>query len=107
MIIPSVPTDPEAGPAQSVVVVNDSQVEGGPAIPVFGWTGNPTDGRGIEGAPAIRVKVITAADLDINGGHYWLEGRPFAVPVAGSSIVPFDSTGNIAIAVYIVNGWTP
>ncbi len=105
MTTPVVPTQPEAGPAQSVVVVTDTFVEGGPAIPVYGWTGQPTDGRAIEGGPALRVKVITDADLAINGGKYWLEGRLFAMPVSGSATVPAITQGNVAIAVYPVNSW--
>lgn len=105
MTNPIVPQYPEAGPAQSVVVVNDAEVVGGPAIPVYGWTGLPTDGRSVEGAPAIRVKVITASDLTMNGGKFWLEGRPFAMPVSGNTTVPAISEGGVAIAVYPVNNW--
>ncbi len=93
------------GPAQSVVVVTDSEVEGGPAIPVYGWTGLPTDGRPVEGAPAQRVKVISTSDLKENGGKFQLVGSPTAMPVSGSASVPSVVEGNIAIAVYPVNSW--
>lgn len=103
MNTPTVPTNPQAGPAQSVIVVTDAESQGGPALPVYGWTGQPSDGRSVVGK-RMRVKVITAADLRINGGAYWLEGRPFALPV--SSLATGESTqeGNIAVAVYIVGG---
>ena len=105
MTTPTVPTKPEAGPAQSVVVVTDTQVQCGPAIPVYGYPGLPPDGRSIEGAVAMRVKVITDSDLIINGGKYWLEGRPFAVPVSSQvSNFPAANDGGVAIPVYLCGG---
>lgn len=103
--MPAYPTKPEGGPAQSVLVVTDIEVEGGVAIPVYGWTGQPTDGRLIEGGPSIRVKVITTADLRENGGKYQLMGMPFAMPVSGTSTTPGAVEGGIAIAVFPVNAW--
>ncbi len=103
MTNPVVPTNVQAGPAQSVVVVTDTKIEGGPAIPVYGWTGNPTDGRGVEGGNSLRVVVISASDLQINGGKFSLEGDAVALPVASST--GGVSEGGTAIAVYPVNSW--
>lgn len=105
MTTPNVPKYPEAGPAQSVKVVTDTLNEGGAAIPVYGFPALPTDGRSIEGAPALNVKVITDADLMINGGRYWIEGCAFALPVcslAQSGVTPNE--GNKAVPVYLVGG---
>lgn len=103
MTNPAVSKNVQAGPAQSVVVTTDAKVEGGPAIPVYGWSGNPTDGRGVEGGNSIRVVVISASDLQLNGGKYWLEGDAVALPVASNT--GGASEGGTAVAVYPVNSW--
>jgi len=54
--------------------------------------------------PALRVKVLTSADLIQNGGGYRVEGRPYALPVytAPSGL---EVAGGEAIAIYPVNDW--
>lgn len=71
---------------------------GGAAIPVY----VVSDGRPTLGQPPRRVKVITDADLTINGGNYWIEGRPAAMPVV--SVTSGGDEGNVAISVYVVSG---
>jgi len=97
----SYPTRPDGGPVTPVVVVESDIVQGNIAIPVYGYASPPTD-KSVIGMPAIPVKVITDADLVQNGGTYYIEGRPYAMPV----FTPVSDTpivGQIPIAVYPVN----
>lgn len=103
MITPTVPTNVQAGPAQCVIVATDTETQGGPAIPVYGYPGQPGGGRSVIGK-RMRVKVITAADLRLNGGAYWLEGRPFAIPMSSLATGEMTQDGGVAQAVYIVGG---
>jgi hypothetical protein len=105
MITPTVPTNILGGAAQSVKVVTDAASVGGAAMPVYGYPGLPSGGRSIAGAPAMRVKVIAASDLIINGGRYWLAGSPCALPVSSLAVNGVTSQeGGIAIPVYLVGG---
>lgn len=94
--------NPDGNAAIPVVVVTDSQVQGGPVIPVYGYSVAPTDGRPVLGQPAMRVKVIGDSDLIANGGKYWIEGRAMAMPVVTD--VSGITQGNVAIPVYLVGG---
>lgn len=99
MTVPVVPIHPDGGAALPVHAVSGASI-GGPAIPVY----VVSDGRPTLGQPPRRVKLITDADLTINGGNYWIEGRPFAMPVAVSTATSGDE-GNVAIPIYAVNAW--
>lgn len=95
---------PEGGAALPVSVTTTRKVQGGAAIPVYGYMTAPTDGRPALGGPAVPVRVLTAADLKVNGGQWTLEGRPYAMPVytapAGVKVM-----GGPALAVYPINAW--
>lgn len=96
--------NPDSSPATPVFISTDPEAIGGPAIPVYGYATTPTDGRPVLGAPALRVKVLQASDLLVNGGKYVLQGQVLAMPVvtagAGDPV-----QGNVAIPVYPVNAW--
>lgn len=98
MTTPGVPIYPAAGSALPIHAVSGPSI-GGPAIPVY----VVNDGRPTLGQPARRVKLITDADLTINGGNYWIEGRPSALPVV--NVASGNDEGNVAIPVYRVNPW--
>lgn len=87
------------GPLIPVLPVADTMVTCGPAIPVWLYLTQPP-GSIQSGAYTKRVKIIGDPDLIWNGGQYWLEGRPFVMPVMLDP-TGFDE-GNIAIPVYIV-----
>lgn len=70
---------PDGGPAIAVSVNTDRPIQGGSAIPVYGYTSAPTS-RPAQGGAAQPVRVLTAADLVQNGGTWVLEGGP-AMPV--------------------------
>ncbi len=96
---------PDGGSAIPVVVVMDTTIEGGPAIPIWGFANPPEDGRPVIGQPARRVVLISDTDLIQNGGKFWLDGRVSALPTA--SIVGGIDEGNIPIAVYLVGSGHP
>lgn len=96
MTTPTVASFPEAGSALPVHAVTGENV-GGPALPVYVVNDRPTLGQ-----KARRVKVIADSDLRINGGQYWLEGRPFAIPVIAD--LTGNDEGNVPIPVYVVHG---
>lgn len=95
---------PEGGAAIPVSVTTTRKVQGGAAIPVYGYMTAPTDGRPAMGGAAIPVRVLTAADLKENGGQWTLEGRPHAMPVYTAPATTMVQ-GGPAIAVYPVNAW--
>lgn len=99
-------TNPEGGAAIPVSIDTTRTVMGGAAIPVYGYSSVPTDGRPAMGGAAIPVRVLAAADLKENGGMWTLEGRPFAMPVYTA---PATTTvqGGPALAVYPINAWPP
>lgn len=90
-----------AGAAMPVVQVDD-EPQGGNALPIYLYVAQPTDGREVMGGAALRVKIITDADLAQNGGAYRLVGAGCAVPCIEKDM-PYPAQGNTAIAVYIVN----
>lgn len=92
------------GPALPVSVVTSGPVVGGVAIPVFGYSAAPTDGRAVSGGPATRVKVLSASDLVANGGKFYLAGTPLALPVITAD-ANTPVAGGPVIAIYPVNSW--
>lgn len=99
-------TNPGGGAAIPVSIDTMRTVQGGAAIPVYGYASAPTDGRPAMAGAAIPVRVLTAADLKENGGTWTLEGRPYALPVYTA---PATATvmGGPALAVYPINAWPP
>lgn len=95
---------PDGGPALPVAVTTTRMVQGGSAIPVYGYTTAPTDGRPSLGGVAVPVRVLTAADLKQNGGQWTVEGRPYAMPVYTAPATA-RVMGGPALAVYPVNAW--
>lgn len=98
--------NPAGGAAIPISIDTTRKVQGGAAIPVYGYASAPTDGRPAMAGPAQPVRVLTAADLKQNGGQWTVEGRPYAMPVytapAGTTVM-----GGPALAVYPVNAWPP
>jgi hypothetical protein len=72
---------PSGGPAKRVVVVSGRPVEGGPVRQVYFVSDAEAALCGIEGGPAMPVVLIQDKDLIQNGGQYWLDGNPVALPV--------------------------
>lgn len=92
------------GPALPVKSVSGAPVVGGPAIPVYGYSVAPTDGRAVLGGPATRVKILSASDLVANGGTFYLAGTPLAMPVITAD-ANTPVAGGPVIAIYPVNSW--
>ena len=93
---------PSGGPV-APVVLSTNPVQGGPAIPVYGYTAATIGTNGIDGGPALPVKVVTDAELIKNGGKYWVEGD--IVPMAVYKVTDGRATvGGPAIPVYVVGG---
>lgn len=92
------------GPALPVSIVTGGPVVGGPAIPVYGYSAAPTDGRAVSGGPATRVQVLSASDLVANGGTFYLVGAPLALPVVTAD-ANTPIAGGAVIAIYPVNSW--
>ncbi len=100
------PTAPGGGPAIPVYeAADDARVSGGPVIPVYGYVGTPTDGRRLQGGAAMPVRVLTAADLQQNGGRYRLEGRPVAMPIYAARTGQ-GRMGGPAQLVYPISPWS-
>lgn len=99
-------TNPDGGAAIPVSINTTRSVQGGAAIPVYGYASAPTDGRPAMGGAAIPVRVLTAADLKQNGGQWRLEGRPMAMPVYTAPATT-KVMGGPALAVYPINAWPP
>jgi hypothetical protein len=76
-------------------------VKAGPAIPVYGYTGTPSD-RPAGAGPARPIKLLTDADLRQNGGAFVVAGTP-AEPM-------YDAPAGMAVAsgpaqpIYLVGG---
>lgn len=88
----------EGGAALPVSVSTDAPVAG-PAIPVYFYTEANVGDRGIDGGPAQRVYLVSAAQLA--AGTFKLEGRINAIPVCAVT----DGrrvTGSKPIPVYVV-----
>lgn len=98
--------NPAGGAAIPVSIDTTRKVQGGVAIPVYGYASAPTDGRPAQGGAAIPVRVLTAADLKQNGGQWTVEGRPYALPVYTAPATT-KVMGGPALAVYPVNAWPP
>ena len=94
---------PGGGRVRAAVSASGTTIEGGPALPVYGYKAATIGTLAVDGGPALPVKVLTAADLVQNGGKYWLEGDPQAVPM----ILVTDGRaveGRAAVPVYVVGG---
>ena len=89
----------EGGAALPVSVSTDAPVAG-PAIPVYFYTASTIGDRNIEGGPAQRVYLVSAAQ--VAAGTFKVEGRIQALPVYavtdGRKV-----TGNKPIPVYVVS----
>ncbi len=94
---------PGGGAVKPAVVASSPSVEGGPALPIYGYKAATLGNLPVEGGPALPVKILVAADLVANGGKYWLEGDPVAIPMMlvtdGRSV-----QGRPAVPVYVVGG---
>ena len=98
-------SDPGNGPVKPVVIDTSGQCQGGPAIPVYGLNASTLGNRAIDGGPALPIKLLTDADLIQNGGKFWLEGDPVAMPV----MLATDGRaveGRMPVPVYDVTGFT-
>jgi len=93
-------TQIQGGPAIPVSVVTGGKIKGGKAIPVYGYTSPPTDGRRAAAGPARPVYVVS--DAQMAAGTFQLESGP-ALPMyvapSGLSVV-----GDAAQPVYVVGG---
>jgi hypothetical protein len=91
----------KGGAAQPISEQTTGAVKAGPAIPVYGYTGTPSD-RAAGAGPARPVKLLTDADLRQNGGAYVVAGTP-AEPM-------YDAPAGMAVAsgpaqpIYLVGG---
>lgn len=99
---------PEGDSVQAVSVTSAANpVQQGTAIPVFGYANiNSLGAKGIKGGAAMRVRVLTDAEMSWNGGPYVLEGRPLAMPVVPAP-AGLPITGGPIIAIYVVGGVAP
>jgi peptidoglycan/xylan/chitin deacetylase (PgdA/CDA1 family) len=91
----------KGGAAQPISEQTSGAVKAGPAIPVYGYTGTPSD-RPAGAGPARPVKLLTDADLRQNGGAFVVAGTP-AEPM-------YDAPAGMAVAsgpaqpIYLVGG---
>lgn len=95
--------NPSAGAAVPISIVT-TDPQGNVAIPVYGYSVQPTDGRAVQGGVAIPVVILSASDLIQNGGKYRLDGRSHAMPVMTAS-AKTPVLGQRPIAVYPVNSY--
>ena len=87
---------------QPVVVKESSPVQGGPAIPVRGYT---SVARNVKGGPALPVYVVSDAQLD-SGQYQRAGGKPMPVIlVSDLGGVHIVEEGQYPIPVYAVNDW--
>lgn len=72
---------PKGGPARPVVVIDDGNRQGGPALSVYFCTEAEIAVRGVMGGPAMPIRIVYDEELIENGGSYWADGDPTAIPV--------------------------
>ena len=99
---------PEGASVQAVSVTTAANpVQQGTAIPVYGYADiNSLGAKALTAGAAMRVRVLTNAEMSWNGGSYVLEGRPLAMPVVPAP-AGMPVTGGPIIAIYVVGGIAP
>lgn len=103
--------NPVGGPLLPISVKINGHIQGGPAIPVYGYNADnpPVDGRSILGGPAIPVYPVGASQLKENGGQYVVAGdlHPIPVYVLDANQTEIAVVGENALPVFFVGGFDP
>lgn len=96
-------SSPSGNNAIPVVITTDPP-NGCAAIPVWGYVGYPDD-CGVIGGRAVRVYVVSDAELKQNGGQFYVQGRPSPMPIFSPPDGDYLEEGNVPIPVYPLNEW--